>query len=170
MATYTARPAESSYPVKTRPVSGIVIQPFTYAVATALAENDVVELCKVPVNALITDFYLNVPDLDTHATPTIELDVGLTKATSGEDNVDVDGFVDGSSVGQSAGIIDLQDKNGTLAFPYLCTGDVAPYDGVHSKFSITVSAAVATGATSVTIRGWLQYVMDADWESSTDPS
>lgn len=176
MATaYTARAAEANYPVKSRPETGLVVQQINFSnPATVVVINDTVELCKIPVNCLITDLALSVSGFDTNAAPTATVGLGLTKATAGEADIDAVGFcsaVTGKG-GATAKGISPADFNGALAFPYLASGDnvtTAPMDGVHSKLTFKVSSAPATAGNALKIVGWIGYIMDADWESSSDP-
>jgi hypothetical protein len=178
MATaYTARAAEANYPVKSRPESGLVVQQINFSnPAVTVAINDSVELCKIPVNCLITDLYLTVSGFDTNAAPTGTVSLGLTKATAGEADIDTVGFMSAVTAkgGPVAKPISPLDFNGALVFPYLASGDnvaTAPMDGVHSKLTFRIgAAALATAGTALLIRGWVGYIMDADWESASDPA
>lgn len=177
MATaYTARAAEANYPAKTRPESGQIIQQINFSnPSVTVVTGDSVELCKIPSNALITDMLLGLSGIDAHATaPTATVTLGLTKATSGEADVDEDGFM-AAVTGRYAATGAVKyttpaDFNGALAFPYLASGDGTPADGIHSKLTFKVTGTLGTAGTAMKIVGWVAYTMDADWESSSDPA
>lgn len=116
---------------------------FSYALAAALADEDVIRLCKLPTGAVITKLHLFIPDLDTNISPAIALNVG--------DEADPNRYIAGSTVGQAAGHIDLEDII-AAAFGYVYTAD--------DYLVIEVETAPATGATTGTISGVVGYTVD----------
>lgn len=60
----------------------VVTEHFTYS-ASALAAGDIIELGVLPAGARLVDATLVVDDLDSNATPTITLDVGLMSGSVG---------------------------------------------------------------------------------------
>src|SRR5262245_23545151 len=173
MATaYTARTAEASFPAKTRPTNGVVRQVINWSAAATVVTGDSVELCKIPVNAQITDVYLVVAGFDTNSTPTATSQLGLTKATAGAADIDDDGFITagaaGIAFGNVAKAVTPVNFNGALGFPYLAVGDGVPADGIHSKLTFKINGTLATAGTTPSIKGFVDYTMDADFASSSN--
>jgi hypothetical protein len=119
---------------------------FKFTLGAAFVIEDIVSLC--PLQALsglvLLDYYIDVPDLDTGATPTITLDLGFD-GTNEEDDL-----VDGSTVGQAAGKISMDGDGVAGAMPKTLTTD--------KVLQLHVDAAPQTGATTGTIKGWLEYL------------
>ncbi len=170
---YTARAAEASYPARTRPESGPIVQQISFVWPATVTANDTVELCKIPVNALIIDIMLGLTGIDTNASATGTVTLGLTKATAGEADIDDDGFM-AAATGKlgNAGALKYSapgDFNGALAFPYLAIGDAQPADGIHSKLTLKIPAAATFGGAGVAkVSGWVMYTLDTDWASSSN--
>lgn len=117
---------------------------FSYALAAALVDEDLIRLCKIPAGAVITDFRLFVPDLDTNVSPAIALNVG--------DETDPNRYVAGSTVGQAVGTIGFADFiPAAVGFEY--TAD--------DYLVVEVETAPATGAATGTIKGVVRYTQDA---------
>ncbi len=138
---------------------------FEYALTGALAENDTIS---TPANAMpddgirIVEVELIYPELDTHATPTGTFDVG--------DGTDADRFVDAAPMGV-AGVTTagFQLRQGINIAQGLTSGVVtsgANYlyaSGTSPVFVTTVTAAVATGATTGLLR--LRVTFDCTGEA-----
>jgi len=174
---YTARAAENSYPARSRPESGLIVQQLNFVWPATVTANDTVELCKIPVNALITDLMLGLQGIDVNATATGTVSLGLTKATANDSDIDPVGFMS-AAAGKLANSGALKwsspvDFNGALAFPYLAAPDAVgpniPADGIHSKLTLKViSAATFGGASVAMVKGWIGYTLDSDWASSSN--
>lgn len=141
MATYQADRAQAE--IQPRELhAGAVPFVASFTVSTALAENDVIEMVKVPAGATVVDLWLSAEDLDTGATPSITLDVG--------DGDDTDRYLAGSTIGQAGGFARMDTQ----------TGAGHSY-AAEDTIDVLVSAAVATGATDVTVKLGGFYTMDA---------
>ncbi len=62
----------------------------TYAIAANVEDGDIFEMCKLPANATIVGGQLRADPLDTHNTPTLDMDIGW--AANGTDAADPDGL------------------------------------------------------------------------------
>lgn len=91
MATLTATRAASTFPVFQASGSGIMQVAYgSYDLASEPAAGDIAEMCKVPAGAVVLGGWLRVEDIDTHATPTNDIDVGY--AANGDVAADPDAF------------------------------------------------------------------------------
>lgn len=139
MADYKSEAAESRRPSVTVTGAGqATINHGVFTVATALALNDTVALCKLPAGHIPVDFVMDVDDLDTDGTPAIVVDVGVIGG-------DVDALISGSTVGQAGGVARMDQVAGRR---------LTPSDS-DQLVGITVTTAPATGATSVQLGGTL---------------
>lgn len=133
MATFqTARVATSTNKLTSTQPRSAVNEIWDYAeydLAAALAQNDVIQMIKVPSGAIVIDVVLTADDLDTNVSPAIVLDVG--------DGADTDRFIDGSTIAQAGGI---ERQNVKTGFLYEYTAD--------DTIDVLVQAAPATGATT----------------------
>ena len=93
-STFYSDVAMVNDPPVVRPEFSYII-PFTYALTAAPVANDLYVLVRIPEGAKLVSFLIDIPDLDTHATPTIAFDLG--------DSGDDDRFVSNQGVGQSSG-------------------------------------------------------------------
>lgn len=133
-------------PMPNHPGVGVSLKrSFLFTFAVAFVINDIVKLCRIPGGGtpiVITDFYIDVPDLDTDVSPAIALSVGIT-ATPGA-------FVAiQTAVGQSAGKLSM-DGDGVAAY-------LPKQFSTNDDFLLKITTGPATGATSGSIRGWLEY-------------
>lgn len=91
MATLTATRAASTFPAYVPSGSGTCAVAYgSYDVAANPTANDIVELCRLPKGAVVLGGWLRVEDIDTHATETLDIDVGWL--ANGAEAVDADGF------------------------------------------------------------------------------
>lgn len=141
-STFSSAKAAASVPARTGVKDVQVV--FSYALTAALVDADVIRLCKLPIGAIITGFRLFVPDLDTNVSPAIALNIGDTE--------DPNRYVAGSTTGQAAGTIGLEDFI-PAAFGY--------ETAVDTYLVLEVETAPATGATTGTIAGMVMYTVDA---------
>lgn len=108
-----------------------------YALAAALVINDVIQMVAVPAGARVLGVSIKTPDLDTHQTPTIALDVG--------DGDDTDRFIAASIIGQAGGQVN------NMAATYGNADGYAKQYSADDTIDIKVLTAPATGATTGTI-------------------
>lgn len=129
-----------------------------YELTGALADNDTVGDIPVPAGAFITDVQLEATELDTNASPTLTLNVGIfgTDVTDDED-----AFVDGATTG------DALNQQG-INVSSISGGDIAtgrgykvPTDATGAVIRVTVDGAPATAATSGHVLLVVEYTMDA---------
>lgn len=115
----------------------VQVRKVTYNITAALAASDVIQMVPVQPGEQCVGGWIITPDLDTNGSPTITFDVG--------DGDDVDRYVDGSAVPQTGGVIAW--GAGVAASAAAATAFNKVYTAADT-LDITVSAAVATGATS----------------------
>lgn len=137
-STLTSSQVATSVIQKTYPDT-IVVQG-TYALSAAFVVNDVVQMVKIPKNAVIDEVILGSDDLDTGGAPAIVLAVG--------DGTTADRFITGSTVAQGGGFARL----GVVAgMGYTYTAD--------DTIDIKVTTAPHTGTTSGTVSLTVIYHM-----------
>ena len=117
----------------------------SFAVSVALALNDTIELCGMPSGAILTDFHIAVPDLDTGGSPAITLSLGDLESAAR--------YVSASTVGQAGGVISRS------ATPQIAAS-VGFQTTVETALILTVAAGPQTGATGVTINYIIEYTMN----------
>lgn len=140
MATYNAAQSTDQFPAISSTAAGSVTAARgELTVDTALALNDVINLCKLPAGHVVVDFILDSDDLDTDGSPAIVMKVGI--------DADDDALISSTTVGQAGGIARMDVVTGL---------QLAPSDSDRTVF-VTVSTAPATGATSVKLGGTLLY-------------
>lgn len=122
----------------------IVVQPFSYTLTAALADEDVVALAKLPAGHVPVDCYVSLPELDTGA-DAIKTEFGFWDNDATPTAVDTDAMILNSTAGQAAAV----KRADATAFLSL-----APSNS-DRLFGMRVETAPGTGATSGTIRGWL---------------
>ncbi len=87
MATYTADQAASTFPVTAHP-GHLNFAYGVYEIASALAQNDVIEMCKLPSGAKVVDGFVRADDIDT-GTEALDIDVGISSDTDAFGNLGV---------------------------------------------------------------------------------
>ena len=133
-----------SQPMPTVGHAGVqLVRDFKFTVSTAFVINDTVKLCPIPgISGIVIDnWFMSVPDLDTHSTPLIRIQLGDTDTA--------DKFL--AAYDATGAADDLAAKvNGVVA--------VLPVSySANKDLILKVSTAPATGATGVTIKGSLFY-------------
>lgn len=141
MATYKSKAYLGGVPF--RPTAD---QPFTVGATvmipngTALAANDVLKMFKVGADVRILDVTLITDDLDTGAG--ITLDVGYTAAVASDV---VDFFIDGSTIGQTGGVVRVENGGDD---PYAD----GSFNGVDETIDVEIKVVVAPAGDPTTDR------------------
>lgn len=143
MATYQSTRAIPTQSAKYLP--GIVVDDCEFDLTAALALNDVIQLFKIPAGAKMLDFMIDIPKLDSNATPTVELDLG---DTANAENY----YVAASTKGQNAAIMSSAND--------MKSGTVGTYYSADDVLALTVHTAPATGETTGKLRAWVMYTID----------
>jgi hypothetical protein len=112
----------------------------TYELTAALVINDVIQMVKIPKNAVVDDVILGSYDLDTGGSPSLVLAVG--------DGTTADRFITGSTIAQGGGIGRANQVDG-MGYAYTA----------EDTIDVKVITAPATGATSGTINLTVLYHM-----------
>jgi len=162
--TLTAVRAASTFPVFKPHGSGLLCAAYgTYEIAANVEAGDIFEMCRVPAGARVLGGYVYGDDLDTHASETLDMDLGwAANGGSGTwDGVDTDGLGNFDvwvgdafavpNIGASAG--NVLPISGVLA-----DGDL-PYftkETVIQLYAVAPAATFAAGAVSVVVF----YVVD----------
>jgi len=137
MATYNAALATDQFPAVSATAAGqCTASRGELTVSTALADTDVINLCKLPAGHVVVDFILDSDELDTGA-DAITMKVGIT----GDD----DCLIASTTVGQAGGIARMSSVAGLR---------LAPSDSDRTVL-VTVTANPGTGATGVKLGGTL---------------
>lgn len=113
-----------------------------YLVNAALTLNQVIPMVAVPKGARAVYGLLTCDDLDTNGTPTIVLAVG--------DGDDDDRYLAGSTIGQTGGAATFNRHIGNGNYEYAAADTI----------DVKVTTAPATGATAVTIRLSVGFIID----------
>ncbi len=147
MATLTGPRARPTFPVPNVPTQGqLGVAWGTYNATAALAQNDVIEFCKVPAGATVIGGFFQAADIDT-GTEALDIDIGW--AANGTDLADTDGFgnlgvLDGDTIGQFKPVAGIY-------YPFLNVIQDAGYKTFAAETTITgtVNAAAQAGGTGV---------------------
>lgn len=122
-----------------------------YALPGALANGDVLHLCKLPAHCVPVDFTLVNPELDTNASPTCTFDLGILASSGTAISTDAaDGgaaWLSASTAFQNAS---LTQASGS-ATSQTALFSVVPSSTSDRTVAIDVTAALATAATTGTI-------------------
>lgn len=123
--TLTATRAASTFPVfKPSGAGALGVAYGSYDIAANVEAGDIFEMCRLPAGAVVLGGFFRVEDIDTHATATVDMDVGW--AANGAEAVDTDGF-------GNFGVI-----NGTAVTNYKPeTGAILPLSGVLKDGFVT---------------------------------
>lgn len=159
MATYTADQAASTYPTfGTGPAGSLKVAYGSITSTETLADNDVINVCKVPAGATVLGGYVLANDIDTG---TEELDIDIGWLANDDEIADLDGF---GNFGVWSGdpVTDL--------IPV--AGNYKPLQGVlltagpktftaETTISLDVNTNAATQAASWTVTAVVFYVFNA---------
>jgi len=138
-STFTAAKAAAGVMEKFVP-SGVLAVHGQYEISAALVLNDVIQMVKVPKNAVILDVILATDDLDDGT--------NLVLAVGGPGAADK--FITGSTIGQAGGVEHMNQVDG---FGYVMTAD--------DTIDVKVTTAPGSGKTSGTLNLIVLYSMDA---------
>lgn len=148
MTAYRSDQAGSFQPPLTANRAGEdIVAHFEFLVSTALADEDIVGLAILPAQHIMTDVLVDVPDLDTNGTPTIDTEFGLFQDVDALTAVDSDAYIANSTAGQAAALKRMD----------VVAGLAIASSNSNQVFGMRVETVPATGATAVTIRGWIKY-------------
>jgi hypothetical protein len=156
MATYTAARAAAGFPVFKGVGGGQVCAAWgTVEIGTALAANDVVQLCRVPKGATVIGGWLYGDDIDT-GTETLDMDIGW--ADNGVDEADPDGFgnfgvMDGDTIAQFKPVAGL-----LYPFQGVLLTDGPKTFSAETIIELDVNAAANAGGTG-TLSAVVYYVV-----------
>jgi hypothetical protein len=140
-STFTSNYAASTYPAAGHGMGNdLKAVTGSYALTAALVLDDIIQMVRVPAGATVLDVTLKVPDLDSHGSPAITLDVGY----GGDD----DYWIVANTVGQAGGFI---RASATTTVPLAFTSE--------DTIDIHVDTAPATGATTGTLYLTVFYTM-----------
>lgn len=144
--TYKATRAAAGQSAKTR--TGIVHDYSEFTISAAFVINDVVQLFKIPTNARVLAFTLDLPILDTNVSPAAAIDVG--DSANGANY-----YVSNLNAGThfSVACFVTMTANGVA-------GTLGTRYAADDTLSLKIHTAPATGATSGTIHAHIVYEMD----------
>jgi hypothetical protein len=146
--------ATASFVPASRPQGPPIEYPFSKTISSALAINDVIKLAKIPKGATLLAFLIDIPDLDTDASPTVSISVG--------DSGDLARFVATITTPRTA-----FTRVSSTASPTAATGIIGVIAGTlprtyasnHDYLAIKAVAAATALSAPVTIKGWYRYTM-----------
>lgn len=151
MATFTAARAAANQPVSGHGFGGTLKVAYgVYNVATALAQNDIIEFCRLPAGAVAIGGFLQGADIDT-GTETFDFDLGW--AANGTELADPDGFGNFGVITGDASV------HTPVAGIYLPLAGVLQSAGVQAFSAETVVQGVCNAAANATGTGYLKVVV-----------
>lgn len=153
-------PATGKYSMPPSPHSAgeVYVSSGRAALDTSLAASDLIGLCVLPKGCVPIDFTLKSEDLDTHASPTITVSVGIAKVAKDDLGTNMAFIVD-SAVPQAGGI-DKPDA-----------GDLV-LQGLRAKNKDRIIAAKVTAAGTTKAAGELHGEMfyraaeNGEWDAA----
>jgi hypothetical protein len=155
MATLTATRGASTFPAYTGMGAGALCAAYgSYDVAANPTIADIIKICKLPRGAVVLGGFIRMEDLDSNATETIDVDVGILD--NGTESTDADAFGNfGVRTGDA--VTDYLPEGGVL-LPLHGTLKDGPVT-LHGDTDVTVTfvAAAATFAAG-TITVVVHYV------------
>ena len=141
--TLTATRAAATFPVFKASGAGLLCCAWgTYAVANAVEDGDIFEMCKVPAGATIVGGYLQTEDLDTGSEA---IDVMVGWAANGSDAADPNGLLlDKVLTGDISVHLDIASN--IVFFGGVLTGDGPKTLVNETTIQVEVNTAAATFA------------------------
>jgi len=157
MATYYATGYTASNALSDSGTGLDVTTVFTFATSGLATphkiENaDVIRLANAPFGAVVTDFYISMPDVDSATSP--PWDLGLLTQ-------DPNAFLSTATAGQSAAQVGTDDGLVTTGVPLEVTSTTGRDSGPGDVFAITATAAATGAGSGGTIKGWVRYTRRA---------
>ena len=155
----TAYVGKPSYPAPTRVGTNNPNSSFTNSVAFVI--NDTLDLFVIPPGAVLTDIFIDLPQLDSASSLVIDVGTDLTVAQGGVDIGSGKGFFAGSTSGRSAtyNVIapqtDTSYQHASLPFQYL-PKLFGPGGGIQPR-NCLLRMAIRTAAGTPTTAGVLTY-------------
>ena len=160
MATYTADQAATGAAVPSHGMGGNVkVACGSLELATALAANDILNMCKLPAGAVVFGGWIQAEDLDT-GTETLDIDAGWL--VNDDEAADPDGFGN-FGVWTGDAVTGIKPETGV----YFPLGGVLFTDGpklftAETTISLDVNANPAAGGTG-TLTISVLYFVDDNW-------
>lgn len=156
LGTVTATRAASTFPVFSGLGSGNLCVAYgTYEIGSNPAQNDVIQICRIPKNAVVVGGWVYADDLDV-GTEALDIDIGY--AANGVDTADPDAW---GNLGVWTGdaTTDVKPVAGNM-FPFQGTllTDGPKQFGAETIVQFTVNAAANSGGTG-TISAVVYYVV-----------
>lgn len=154
MATYFSDAGGLRFQPYSRPEGGLIGQPFSLTISVAVANADIFVLARVPNGATVIGYTVDVPAVDSNASPTATVALGDANTSTQFVNSAVmlnTGFYRFTSWVSPTAIAGLIDGADTSTLPRAYTNS--------NDFRMTVTSAVATGVSTGTIKGTLFYTM-----------
>lgn len=149
---YRSSAATGRKPTPYPPSAGVAVAvPFTFTVTSALAAGDIIEIGTLPASATLADATLVTDDLDTNATPTVVLDVGLMSGEAGVADASRtcgNELFAASNIGQTGGVVRMSKPEGFRLVP-----DAQKHRGIGVKV-VTPPATPALNAT-ISLIAWI---------------
>lgn len=156
MATYNSDKISEGRPAITLPAQDITVF-FEVTITAAFAASDIIELCKIPAFAKVSDIFLDIPDIDTGTT--WQFDLGTDESATQ--------FASNLQTGRSAG----QVTNADLADAALPWHNVDTGAGnVTDEVTLRMTVDAASDATSGTIKGYCRYSMQEQYQETAPAS
>lgn len=164
MATYTANEAQSYAAIAGPGMGGdLKVAVGSLELGTALAQDDVLQFCRLPAGAVVVGGHLMGDDIDT-GTETLDIDIGW--AANGTESADPDGFGNFGVITGDA-VTGIKPETGI----YYPLGGVL-FTGGPQKFSAEtviqgdVNAAANAGGTG-TLTLVVFYFVDSEWAKTS---
>lgn len=155
MATYYSDKGGLRYSPRNRPEGALIADPFSLTISATVVNSDVFVLNRIPAGSTVIGFTIDLPAVDSHATPLATVGVGDSGSSTRFLNTAVlpnTGVYRLTSFVSPTAISNLIDGADTATLPRAYT---TPDD-----FRITVTTAPNTGVSSGTIKGTLFYTME----------
>jgi hypothetical protein len=153
MATTTNARAAASFPAYKGLGAGNLCAAYASVdLAANVSAADVIEMCKLPAGAVVLGGFLRMEDIDTNASETLDVDVGIIG--NGVEATDSDAFGNFGAAGAGDPVTGYLPEGGTL-YPLHGTLKDGPVtltrDTVVSITFVAVAATFAAGTITVVV-------------------
>ena len=150
--TYKTNFGNETWPAPNPAGSEVQSMRFEFDLSAALALNDLIVMGVLPAGCMPVDWALDTDDLDSNASPTITLDVGIFKSDLSDLST---ATADGGALWGSA--LTTAQAGGFVRNTGTASTRVTPESDTDRFVGVKVHAAPATGATTGVIGLTLQY-------------